>query len=147
MEKFMNLKVIISALVITVFCTVNTFAQNVQVVVEITNVEINNGIVYIAIFANANEFRNEEPSYVFELESTSTTLSQEVTLPAGEYVVSAFQDANNNQKLDFGLFGIPRELVGISNYFGRGFPSQNFNRQKIPINSTTEKVVIGLYRF
>ena len=143
----MKLKIIISALIFTVFCTVNSFAQNTQVVIEITNVVINNGKVFLAIFSNANEFRNEEPPYVYELESTSTTLSQEITLPVGEYVISAFQDTNNNQRLDFGLFGIPRELVGISNYFGRGFPSRNFDRQKILINTSTEKIVIGLYRF
>jgi uncharacterized protein (DUF2141 family) len=68
-------------------------------------------------------------------------------LPIGEYVITAFQDANNNQRLDFGLFGRPRELVGISNFFGRGNPSRNFDRQKILVNNSTGKITIGLYRF
>jgi len=29
-----------------------------------------------------------------------------------EYVISVYQDANNNGRLDYGLFGIPKELVG-----------------------------------
>jgi len=131
----------------TVFFAVNVFANNVRFTVEITNVVINDGKVIIAIFANVNEFRREEPSMYFMLDSTSTVITQEVSLPAGEYLISAFQDSNNNQRLDNNLFGVPRELVGISNYSGRGFPSRNFDRHKIPINNTTDKITIGLYRF
>jgi uncharacterized protein (DUF2141 family) len=145
--KFLN-KIVFS-LFLAVFCAAGLFAQNqmVTVVVEVTNVIVNNGNVYLAIFFTADELRREEPSIAFQLDSTRTVLTQEVQLPAGEYVISAFQDNNRNKVLDFGLFGIPRELVGISNYFGRGFPSRDFNRQKIPINSTTPKVTIGLYKF
>jgi len=117
------------------------------VVVEITNVAVNDGIVYITVFANANEFRREEPSFHFAVESNRTVVSQQITLPAGEYLIAAFQDSNNNGQLDSNLFGVPRELVGISNYSGRGFPSRDFNRHKIPINSSTGTITIGLYKF
>jgi uncharacterized protein (DUF2141 family) len=50
-------------------------------------------------------------------------VSQEVSLPHGEYVLTAYQDANNNGILDLGLFKFPKEMVAISNYFGRGFPT------------------------
>jgi uncharacterized protein (DUF2141 family) len=122
-------------------------AANVNITVEITNVVVNDGKVYLAIFANAESFRKEEPMLAFVLESNSTVVSQEVSLPAGDYVISGFQDANNNQKLDYRLLGIPRELVAISNYDGKGIPTKNFDRQKIPVNSATGKVTIGLYKF
>ena len=131
----------------TFFCSVNLFSQNVRITVDITNVVINDGNVYLAIFFNAEEFRKEEPSMAFQLDSTSTVLSQEVLLPPGEYLISAFQDSNNNQKLDTNFLGVPRELVGLSNYSGRGFPSKNFDRHKVPVNNTTGKIVIGLYKF
>ncbi|MDR1837798.1 MAG: DUF2141 domain-containing protein [Treponema sp.] len=121
--------------------------NNVRITVEITNAVINGGTVYLAIFSNAEEFRREEPYTAFELAANNSILSRELSLPRGEYVISAFQDANNNKTLDFGLFGIPRELVGISNYSGRGFPSRDFNRQKIMIDNTTGNVTIGLYKF
>jgi uncharacterized protein (DUF2141 family) len=122
-------------------------AASVNITVEITNVVINDGKVYLAIFANAESFRKEEPMLAFELEPNNTVVSQVVSLPAGDYVISGFQDANNNQKLDYRLLGIPRELVAISNYDGKGIPTKNFDKQKIPINSTTGKVTIGLYKF
>ena len=140
----MNFKKIILTLSIVLLCTVFSFAQNVQVVVEVTNVVINDGKVHCAVFFNADEFKREEPTIAFELDSTSAVLTYVVTLPPGEYVVSAFQDRNGNMECDFrGLF--PTELVAISNYSGRGFPSRNFNRQKVLINSATGRVSIGLY--
>jgi len=145
--KRMNFKKTVLLLVFLVFFTVNLSAQNVRLVVEITNVVINGGDVYLAIFFNANEFRREEPTLAFQLNSNSTVLSQEVLLPPGEYLISAFQDSNNNQRLDFNFLGVPRELVGISNYSGRGIPTRNFDRHKVPVNSSTGRVTIGLHRF
>ena len=116
------------------------------VTVEITNVTINGGQVILAIFTNPEEFRKEEPGIIFVLPDNSTVISRELTLPHGEYVVTAFQDSNNNNTMDFGLFGIPKEPFGISNYEGKGFPSRNFDRQKITVNGTTRKINIGLYR-
>jgi len=129
------------------FYSVNLSAQNVRLAVEITNVGINNGYVYLAIFFNADEFRREDPSMVFRLDSNSTVLIQEVSLPPGEYLISAFQDSNNNERLDFNFLGIPRELVGISNFSGRGFPARNFDRHKVPVNNSTSRITINLHRF
>jgi uncharacterized protein (DUF2141 family) len=143
------MKKFITFLFLLIFTTLYSFSQsqNISVTVEVTNITVNGGKVYLALFSNADSFRREQPEFAFELSDSSTTATQVVSIPPGEYVVSAFQDANNNQKLDYGLFGIPKELVGISNYFGQGYPSKNFNRQKVPLNSTTEQISIRLYRF
>jgi len=130
-------------LIISNYC----FAQTANVAIEINNIVVNGGIVYMAIFSKADSFRREEPDFLFEIKADNTTMAQELILPNGEYVITAIQDANNNKRLDFGLFGIPRELVGISNFYGRGFPFKNFERQKILIDKTTEKIIINLYSF
>jgi len=123
-------------------------AQSVNsITIEITNIVINGGTVYIGIFSTAESFRREEPDFLYELDAVNITMIQELSLPSGEYVITAMQDANYNKKLDSGLFGIPRELIGISNYNGRGFPSRNFDRQKILVDRTTGKIIIGLYGF
>jgi uncharacterized protein (DUF2141 family) len=123
------------------------FSQTVNITVEVTNVAVNGGKVYLAIFASAEEFRKEEPSLAFDLGDGNSVLIKQLSLPPGDYVISAFQDENGNQKLDYGMFGVPREMIGLSNYFGRGLPTKIFDRQKITVNSSTGKVVIGLYRF
>jgi hypothetical protein len=35
----------------------------------------------------------------------------------------------------------------MSNYFGRGYPSKKFDRQKTLINNLIGKITIGLYKF
>ncbi|MDR2966221.1 MAG: DUF2141 domain-containing protein [Treponema sp.] len=143
MKKFIGLLFLLS------FTAINCFSQsqNVSITIEVTNLTVNGGKVYLVLFSNADSFRREQPDFAFELNDNSAVAVQTVSVPPGDYVISAFQDANNNQKLDYGLFGIPKELVGISNYNGQGFPSKNFDRQKIPLNSTTGRVSIRLYRF
>jgi uncharacterized protein (DUF2141 family) len=37
------------------------------------------------------------------------------SIPSGEYAISAYQDENDNGKLDTGTFGIPKEKYGFSN--------------------------------
>ena len=36
-------------------------------------------------------------------------------LPQGRYAIGVFHDANRNNRLDTGLFGIPKEQFGFSN--------------------------------
>lgn len=131
---------------ISVYCYSQT-TNDVHIIIEVTNIEINGGKIYLAIFSSAESHRNETPDYPFLLVYSGTMAYQELFLPPGEYVISAFQDNNNNGRLDRGLFGIPKEPCGISNYFGKGYPSENFERQKISINNTTGRITIRLYRF
>jgi len=120
--------------------------NNVTVTLEITNVVINGGKVYLIVYSTAESFRTETPDFIFTLGDNNTVAFQEVSLPAGEYIITAYQDANGNMKMDYGLFGVPKEIFGISNYFGKGYPSKSFDKQKILINSMTGKIVIGLYK-
>jgi len=121
--------------------------NTVKVTVEITNVVVNGGKVILAIFATSESFKEEKPEITFELQDDKTSLFKEVSLARGEYVVTALQDANNNKLCDYDHLGLPKELVGISNYSGHGFPTKSFDHQKILIDEKTGTVIIGLYKF
>jgi len=138
---------IIFLLVFFVICALNIAAQNVNVTIQITNVTVNSGQIVGCVFYTAEAFRKEEPSIYFIIPASASTVSYAVSVPPGEYVITAFQDTNNNNSLDRNFLGVPREMVAVSNYTGRGFPTQDFNRQKIPVNSSTPIVSLGLYRF
>ena len=123
-----------------------TFSQTADITIVVSNIVINGGKVYLRIFTNADKLNREEPYLSFELEDTKAVISQNISLPYGEYVIATFQDSNGNGVVDYGLFGVPKELVGVSNYFGRGVPSKIFDRQKIIINNSTGIINIGLYK-
>jgi uncharacterized protein (DUF2141 family) len=130
--------------VISAFC----FTQTVNTVtIEITNVVINGGKVYLSVCSTSENFKNGKPDFIFVLEAKDTVVFQEISLPNGEYLFSVFQDANDNGELDYGFFGVPKELVGMSNYFGKGYPSKSFDKQKILVNNSTGKIHVGLYKF
>ena len=117
-----------------------------MVTIEITNVVIDNGLIHVSLFSSPEALRREGADYIFTIQPSNTTVSHEITLPHGEYYIGVFQDANNNGSLDRNFLGVPRELFGVSNYFGRGLPSNNFERQKITVDSTTTKITVGLFR-
>jgi len=125
----------------------NAFADNIRVSLEINNVAVGGGMVYVAVYSNENDYKNERAYFSFILESTAAALTYSLELPEGEYVVSAFQDTNNNGRLDETIFWIPTEPVGKTNYNHRGAPG-NFNRLKVPVdnNSTTITVNMGRVR-
>jgi len=121
--------------------TLNIYAINVTL--EINNVRINGGLLYVAIYSNENDFINGNSTVSFILEPISNTVIHNIELPAGEYVVSMFQDTNSNGRLDTGIFGIPREPVGITNYDGRGRPG-GFHELKTPVNNNTRRIIVNM---
>jgi uncharacterized protein (DUF2141 family) len=108
----------------------NIFSQTVSVTIEIDSVIVNGGRVAVAIFSNENQFKKKEPYISFWLDSRNNRITEEIDLPEGEYVVTVYQDENNNGKLD-SFFFRPREPVGMTNYTG-GIPG-NFQKLKMKI--------------
>jgi uncharacterized protein (DUF2141 family) len=130
--------------VISAYC----FTQTVNsVTIEITNVVIIGGKVYLPVCSTSDNFKNEKPDFLFALEAKDNVVFKELSLPSGEYLFSVYQDANDNGELDYGLFDIPKELVEMSNYFGKDYPSKSFDKQKTPVNNSTGKISVGLYKF
>lgn len=132
------------------FCSINIFAfsqtNNVRtIVLEIHNVTVNSGTLHISISLNEAAYKSRNPDLTFEFAPTNTVVKQEVNLPIGECVINVYQDINSNGQADTGLFGIPKEPVGISNWNGSG-PPGNFRKHKINIEATTTVIVVNLYQ-
>ena len=130
-------------IIFIVFILINgyLYADN-NIRIEIHNVTINGGKVYVGIYFNEMAYRNQSQNMIVEIEPINNIISINLSLPDGEYVLDAYQDTNNNGILDFGIFNIPKEPIGITNYNG-GIPG-NFNRHKVLINNRTEFVRINL---
>jgi len=120
----------------------NAFADN-NITLEINGVIVQGGRIYVAVYSNENDYKNENHFMDFIKEPVNQTITFIVDLPDGEYVVSIFQDINNNGQLDSGLFGIPKEPVGITNYNGRGIPG-GFQKLKVPVNNNTTRITVNM---
>ncbi|WP_461257410.1 DUF2141 domain-containing protein [Treponema sp. R80B11-R83G3] len=119
------------------------FAENIHTTVEINGVIVNGGLVYVAVYSNKNDYKNETAFTNFILQPNKTALTHSLDLPDGEYIVSVFQDKNGDGKLNTILFGIPSEPVGKTNYNLRGVPG-GFNTLKVPINNNSTKLIVNI---
>lgn len=85
--------------------------------VEISGLRNQKGLVCIALFDGATGFPTDASKAVknscFKVASTTQKVSLG-PLKSGRYAMSLLHDENADQKLNTGLFGIPREGVGFS---------------------------------
>ena len=121
------------------------FADNINTTIEINGVTVNGGSVYVAVYSNEKDYKDENAFVSFILQPNNSTLTYSLELPEGEYVVSAFQDKNNDGELNTTIFGIPTEHIGITNYSLRGVPP-SFNRLKVPINANSTSLIVNMGR-
>lgn len=128
--------------------TISVFPQsgNVKAItLEVDNVIVNGGIVYVSVSCSETAYKKRIPDYSFQFEPSGNIIRQEITIPIGDCVINIYQDRNGNRECDSGLFGIPKEPVGITSWDGRG-PPGNYNRLKISITNTTQIVMVNLYQ-
>ena len=114
--------------------------------IEIRNVAVSHGKVYVAVFNSESTYKKGEQYAGFVLNADSPTLFHSLEVPEGEYVISAFQDINNNGKLDMNFLGIPKEPIGMSNYSGTGIPG-GFERLKVGIRADNQVVIVNMIKF
>jgi uncharacterized protein (DUF2141 family) len=119
------------------------FAENIHTTIEINGVTVNGGLVYAAVYSNENDYKNETAFFQFILQPDNNALTYFLDLPEGEYVVSVYQDKNGDEKLNSGLFGLPSEPVGKTNYNLRGAPG-SFNKLKVTVNNSSTRLIVNM---
>lgn len=133
-------------LIIFLLYSTSIFAEPLNVTIEISEVLPNQGKIIMAIFNSKNGYKKNIPYKELKVESTSDTLFVNETLPSGEYVISMFQDKNGNGKLDTYIFNIPKEPIGLTNYFKKGIPGP-YKKLKIQVNEDKMIIKIKMIHF
>jgi uncharacterized protein (DUF2141 family) len=113
--------------------------------IELRNIKESSGRVYIAIYNSETSYKKDIPFKSFIIESSKNIINITDTFPEGYYVISAFQDLNNNGRLDLNFLGIPKEPIALSNYDGRGIPG-GYEKLKIKISDDNQKIVINMIK-
>lgn len=99
------------------------------------------GAVVAWLFDSPNTFVDlRDPARVVVLSDRGNTPTPIKDLPAGEYALVVFHDANNNGLMDKNFIGIPREWLGFSNrYWPEGPPT--FARAAFMLAEDETKVI------
>ncbi|HKL86067.1 MAG TPA: DUF2141 domain-containing protein [Treponemataceae bacterium] len=136
MKKFL-------CVLLLVLGTTVAFALEVEASIVISNVQPKTGTLFVVIYNSAESMKKKQSFKTLKLETKSETITANVTLPAGEYFLSAYQDINNNGKFDTNFLGFPKEPIGIANFSGKTMPG-GFDKHKVFINAENLEVLIAM---
>jgi uncharacterized protein (DUF2141 family) len=114
-----------------------------ELIVEIQNLKTDKGKLLVGLYDSKNNWLGQ--SIMGEVSDIKNGKAQ-VTfkdVPYGSYAISSYQDENENNELDAGLFGIPKEPYassrGAKGTFGP--PKWNDAVFKVEAQSTTEIIL------
>jgi uncharacterized protein (DUF2141 family) len=88
-------------------------AQN-KLTIVVEGIEDLQGHLIVGLYDEENFRKQPLNGAIVKVEEEISTIVLE-NVVSGEYAVAVYQDENDNQKLDTGLFGIPTEKYGFSN--------------------------------
>ena len=118
-------------------------------VVEVVNIR-SSGELHIAIYDDAEAFQGDKGEKGGPAEGiidgviqevSGTTVSFQFELPEGRYAMGVFHDANRNNRLDTGLFGIPKEQFGFSNNAMGRFGPPSFEAASFVVSGSAAQTI------
>lgn len=144
MFKFVQCTLFV-ALLMLFFAQNSSLAQG-TLTLQVENISEPKGKIMVAIYNQPEGFRESEKAFKRLLQdATGAAINITVgSLPAGEYAIAVFHDANGNQLLDTGIFGIPKEGYGFSNNPKIKIGPPNFDSCKFSHNNQNKTIKIVL---
>jgi uncharacterized protein (DUF2141 family) len=114
---------------------------NKSLTVEIEGIRNNKGYILLAIYASADGFPDSSEKAIvrkrIQAQSGKMSISVE-NLKPGKYAFGIVHDENDNQKLDTGLFGIPKEGFCFSKQAMGTFGPPDFKDAQFEYNENTQ---------
>jgi uncharacterized protein (DUF2141 family) len=105
-----------SASAVRALDTETTSTSRPSLNLTVSGLEPGAGPLRLAIFRSSSSFPNHESaSEKHSVEVIDDVVATEVALEKGQVAIAAYQDLNNDGKLNKGMFGIPTEPYGFSN--------------------------------
>lgn len=115
-------------------------------VLEVNNIDTENGNIMIHLCKNKQEFLDKIPvSNAFFFPAKKRSVTAKVNIPKGIYAIKVFHDENQNKMLDMGADNHPIEKFGFSNnFFGSYSELPPYDKVLINIDKDENFVRINL---
>lgn len=123
-----------------------------NIIVEIMGLRNNDGTTMVGLYNDANGFPGtpEKNSIIKGIKGTITDKKSIVEIkdmPYGVYAIAVFHDENNNETIDTGMYGIPKEGIAYSNNAELQFGPPKFDDAKFELKSAEVKQVLNMVYF
>ena len=113
--------------------------------VDAVGLQSSEGVVRFFIYGSEDLFVADRPTLTGRLPATNQSATWEVPgLPAGNYLVLAYHDANNNGELDKGLFRRSKERFGFSNTERSAVDGRTFKQGQFYLGEADQRVEVFL---
>ncbi len=112
--------------------------------VDVHNVQLRKGIVFVAIFRPGKDFPEGEPLEGKKVAATSGSVKTVFSVEPGDYAVAVYHDENSNGKMDKRMFGIPKEPYGFSNDFRPTLSAPKFRDCQFKVGSDGKTIRVKL---
>ena len=117
-------------------------AEPSAIVVTVSGVRSSGGHVLVAI-CDRDHFLHETCPYHGRVSASPGAVTVHIAdVPPGTYAAQAFQDENDNGKIDRNFFGLPTEGIGFSNNAQMTFGPPSFDAAAFTVGASGG--VIGL---
>ena len=119
-------------------------AGKINLRVDIQNVRLVQGTVYIALFSPGKDFPEGKPVEQKKLYVGSKILHTTFSVEPGNYAIALYHDENDNGKMDTRMFGIPKEPYGFSNNFKPVMSAPKFSDCQFSVGDGGKAISIKL---
>lgn len=120
--------------------------QTGTVYVTVMGVKSAKGRVHVEL-CRESEFLKDCPTFAVAPARAGQTLVAVPNVPPGRWAAQGYHDANANERVDTGLFGIPKEGVGFSNDAPIGLGPPRFARAAFDVEPGAPKAIAFKLRY
>ena len=133
------LKNIILFIIFVLIAESSSAQQNIyKLTVIVDHIEKIRGKLEISLYNNAKTFPKDNVEYMTRsVPVRSDTVKCVFYVPPGIYAIALYHDANNNNKCDENLLGIPEEGFGFSNNVKPFMRAPSFDACKFQVSKDT----------
>jgi uncharacterized protein (DUF2141 family) len=123
------------------------FAQTGTIVVNVSGIENNKGVIQIGLYNNEESFLDYEKNFkgVFPKADKSGVSYTFTNIPTGTYAIAVWHDENEDKTMNKNLFGAPKENYGFSKNIYGSFGPPDFEDVSFKVvNGKVVKLTINL---
>lgn len=111
--------------------------------IQVQNVRASSGRVHIDVCPEAKFLKDGCPYTGSAIARKGVTTVVVNNVPAGRWAVQAYYDQNGNDKMDFGLFHLPKEGFGFSRDFA-GMRAPKFEESAFTATGAAQAMTLRL---
>jgi uncharacterized protein (DUF2141 family) len=141
MKNLMKIAIVLAL----VAASSHSYGQDVSFTLTVDQVAYSKGKIYVGFYEAKNNFpKHGQHAFrkVIETNGTASITTIWGDIPPAEYALAVYQDINNNDHLETGMFGIPKEPFGLSTNLKAGlFNMPTFKKCKVSIKEGTSLTV------